>query len=143
MIKHFIKSNEMIYKLVLSLFKVYKKIQENIRVLIYRNSRHTSKILKFKEKHKGERCFIIGTGPSLRASDLDLLINEYTFASHRIFNIYDQTNWRPTYYVAQDERWIDKARKEINEIESEKFLPINSHLVLRNMWASNLFDHKN
>lgn len=57
-----------------------------------------------KDCHKGERCFIIGNGPSLTAEDLTALKNEYTFAANRIFYMFDKTEWRPTYYCAQD--WI-------------------------------------
>lgn len=52
--------------------------------------------------HKGERCFIIGNGPSLRAEDLDKLKNEVTFACNRINLIFNQTDWRPTYYCVTD-----------------------------------------
>ena len=54
--------------------------------------------------HKGERCFVIGNGPSLTAADLTLLKDEHTFAANRIFYIFDKTDWRPTYYGAQD--WV-------------------------------------
>lgn len=54
--------------------------------------------------HTGKRCFIIGNGPSLLAEDLDQLKGEYTFAANRIFKIFDQTNWRPTYYLSVDDR---------------------------------------
>lgn len=53
----------------------------------------------FNNKHKGERVFIIGNGPSLKHTPMDLLQNEYTIATNQISLIYDQTNWRPTYYV--------------------------------------------
>lgn len=53
-------------------------------------------------KHQGQRCFIIGNGPSLLPSDLDRLTNEITFASNRIYHIYSRTVWRPTYYISID-----------------------------------------
>ena len=58
--------------------------------------------LALKDIHKGERCFVIGNGPSLTAADLSLLKDEYTFAANRIFYIFDKTEWRPTYFGAQD-----------------------------------------
>lgn len=64
-----------------------------------------------KDIHKGERCFIIGNGPSLHGADLDLLCNEFTFAANRIFNIFPQTKWRPTYYMLLD----DRIQKEIQD----------------------------
>lgn len=62
--------------------------------------------------HKGKRCFIIGNGPSLRASDLDMLKSEYTFAANRIFSIFDQTEWRPTYYISTDDKMLNDCQNE-------------------------------
>src|SRR5699024_7865108 len=61
-----------------------------------------ARIEALRNCHKGERCFIIGNGPSLRAEDLDKLKNEITFACNRINLIFDQTDWRPTYYCITD-----------------------------------------
>lgn len=54
------------------------------------------------ELHKGERCFIVATGPSLTLEDLSLLRNETTFGMNSICRIYEKTDWRPTYYGIQD-----------------------------------------
>lgn len=35
--------------------------------------------IKFKDKHKGQRCFIVGNGPSIKNQDLSLLKDEITF----------------------------------------------------------------
>ncbi|KAB1658880.1 6-hydroxymethylpterin diphosphokinase MptE-like protein [Pseudoclavibacter sp. CFCC 11306] len=48
------------------------------------------------------RCFIIGNGPSLTPSDLELISGEDTFASNQIFRVFPRTSWRPKYYVVQD-----------------------------------------
>ena len=64
---------------------------------------YKERLLSFKDIHKGKRCFIIGNGPSLTAEDLTLLKDEYTFAANRIFYMFDKTEWRPTYYCAQDD----------------------------------------
>lgn len=61
--------------------------------------------------HAGKRCFIIGNGPSLRAQDLDQLTGEVTFAANRIYQIFDKTKWRPTYYLHIDV----PMRKEIED----------------------------
>lgn len=81
-------------------------------------------IKQFKDKHKGERCFIIGNGPSLKAEDLDKLKNEYTFASNFIFKINDQTDWRPSYYTTNDPWFCNSiSKKNISQIIAEyKFL---------------------
>lgn len=45
---------------------------------------------------------MIGNGPSLKAEQLDKLKDEVTFGVNRIHLIYNQTKWRPTYWVMQD-----------------------------------------
>ena len=52
------------------------------------NKRICDELKSYKNIHKGERCFIIGTGPSLKTEDLDKLKDEFTFSSHRIFEIF-------------------------------------------------------
>lgn len=62
-------------------------------------------ISEFKNCHEGERAFILGNGPSLNKIDLEKLDNEITFAVNKINLIFDETNWRPTYYVFDDIRF--------------------------------------
>jgi alcohol dehydrogenase class IV len=59
-------------------------------------------LASYKDKYKGQRCFLIGNGPSLKAEELDLLKDEYTFACNLIYHIFEQTTWRPTYYCISD-----------------------------------------
>ena len=59
-------------------------------------------IKKYKGVYLGKRCFIIGNGPSLNSDDLDKLCGEITFASNRIYYMFDKTCWRPTFYCIQD-----------------------------------------
>lgn len=63
------------------------------------------KFMPLKEvhnKHKGERCFIVATGPSLTIEDLALIKNETSFGMNSICRLYERTDWRPTYYGIQD-----------------------------------------
>lgn len=90
------------------------------------NSAFLEQLSKFKDSHKGERCFIIGTGPSLTIADLEALKDEVTFAPNRIYELLDKTTWRPTYYMCQDHNIIQTFGDRIKGIESEvSFLPIN------------------
>ena len=56
----------------------------------------------FKNKHIGQRCFIILTGPSLTIDDINLLKNEITFSVNSCIRLFDKTSWRPTYYLISD-----------------------------------------
>lgn len=46
---------------------------------IFREKGQYSYLKKYKDLHKGERCFIVGTGPSLTKADMDLIKNEKIF----------------------------------------------------------------
>jgi len=43
---------------------------------------NTRKLKALKDKYRGERCFILGNGPSLKKHDLRLLIDEYAFVTN-------------------------------------------------------------
>ena len=81
-----------------------------------------------KNIHEGKRCFLIGNGPSLQAEDLTCLHGhgELCFAFNRIYNIFDQTPWRPTYYISQDEKMLMGCADVVDRTEmGTKFVPIN------------------
>ena len=85
------------------------------------------KIAQYRNKYAGKRCFIVANGPSLRTVDLTLLHErgEITFAMNRIYMLFDQTAWRPTFYVCEDELIASGQQKELEEVEAEeKFIPI-------------------
>lgn len=79
------------------------------------------KILDYKDIHKGERCFIIATGPSLTMNDVESLKNEYTFSMNSICKLYDQTDWRPTYFAIQDNCVFEKMQ---DYIRAHKEVPV-------------------
>lgn len=60
------------------------------------------RIRALKDSHKGERCFVVGTGSSLRYEDLELIDGEYSFSSNSIFLTYEKTKWRPNCYGIVD-----------------------------------------
>lgn len=69
-----------------------------------------------RNSHLGERCFVIGNGPSLKTEDLDLLTREYTFASNKIYLAFEKTKWRPTYYSVEDLLVAQNNAERITEL---------------------------
>ncbi len=65
------------------------------------------RILNFKNRYKGARCFIIGNGPSLALSDLDKIKGEYSFGCNGIFGVFSETDWRPDFYCTLDDNIIE------------------------------------
>lgn len=75
------------------------------------------RIEMLKNRHRGERCFIIGTGPSLKICDLEKLSGEITFSVNSIFRLYNRTAWRPTYYHMMDDKgyvWYKNRQYRLN-----------------------------
>lgn len=79
---------------------------------------------KFRNINKGKRCFIIGNAPSLKYEDLEMLYNmgEICFGVNRIYKAFDNTKWRPTYYVAVDYQICKNDYNIIKDIDSTKFV---------------------
>ena len=71
--------------------------------------------VELKNKHEGERCFIVCTGPSLTLEDVEKLKGEYTFSMNSIFKCYDKTDWRPTYFGMSDWRFYKLFKNEFDD----------------------------
>ena len=76
------------------------------------------KLEGFKGKYSGKRCFIIGNGPSLQMSDLNMLAshNEYSFGANRIYVSFSDTIWRPSFYCIQDGEMIKQYHTQIEDL---------------------------
>lgn len=93
-----IRNNHLVRGCLLPFINILKKY----RYIKYQGSYDSNYIRKLKNTMTGKRCFIIGNGPSLEPEDLELLKCEKCFAFNRIFDIYNYTKWRPTYYMCTD-----------------------------------------
>ena len=78
----------------------------------------------FKDLHKGQRCFIIGNGPSLNRTDLSKLKNEVTFGVNSIFLMTDLNGFIPTYYSVCDSHVIaENVDRILDYPVQHKFFP--------------------
>lgn len=78
-------------------------------------------LLKLKDKYAGERCFIIGMGPSLTKEDLNMIKKEFTFGMNSIALQFDKDTWRPTFYGIQDIYVYPKVEQALlNENKKKK-----------------------
>ena len=57
-------------------------------------------LIKYKNKHEGEDCFIIGNGPSLNKTNLSLLNDYHVFGLNKIHLIFDSHKLQLSYHVA-------------------------------------------
>ena len=94
----------------------------------FEKTRLGKRLAGYRNKHKGEACVIVGNGPSLRAEDLQALHERgvVTFATNRVFKVFDQTYWRPTYYVSEDVLLMRDVQDVIRDMPVQgRFIPIN------------------
>ena len=74
---------------------------------------------RFKNSSLGKRCFIIGTGPSLRISDLDTLWEnkEISIGVNGIYKSFEYTRWRPDYYMVADLDAVHYGKQNIIDMD--------------------------
>ena len=72
----------------------------------------------YQNRHKGQRCFIVATGPSQSIEDFNKLKGEITFSVNSIYTCFSDTDWRPTYYCVQDRVVYEKNCKGIDELKA-------------------------
>lgn len=93
----------------------------------FERTRYGKEIAKYRGAYQGKRCFLVGNGPSLKAEDLTKLYvhDEITFAFNRIYNIFQETYWRPSFYISQDEKMLLGCVDIVDRLELPvKFVPI-------------------
>lgn len=78
--------------------------------------------LSLKDKHQGQRCFIIGNGPSLKETDLSLLQGEVTFGLNRIYLLFDELGFSTTYYVSINALVIEQCATDMKSLPCPKFI---------------------
>ena len=96
----------------------------------------------FYNKFRGNRCFIIGNGPSLNTHDLSLLKNEYTFGVNSFYYKTRETGFTPTFYVVEDSSVMKENINEIRAYDAPyKFFPTiykNLHEKMPNTFFFNM-----
>jgi len=59
-----------------------------------------SRLAALHNSRAGQRCFILGNGPSLRQTDLSKLRNEATIGLNRIFLAFPEMGFHTSYLVS-------------------------------------------
>ena len=88
------------------------------------------RIRKYRNAHQGQRCFIIGNGPSLNRTDLTKLRGETTFGMNRIFLMFPELGFQTTFLVTVNELVIEQSAEEIRQLQIPKFLSWRSRSYL-------------
>jgi hypothetical protein len=88
-------------------------------------------LAKLKDSHQGQRCFIIGNGPSLKQTDLSQLKSEFTFGMNRFYLIFPELGFSTTYYLSVNSLVIEQFAEDIRKLPIPKFLSWRSHNLIQ------------
>jgi len=80
-----------------------------------------SKLAVIKNQHRGERCFIVGNGPSLRVTDVSKLEGETTFGMNRIYLAFEEWGFPTSYLVCINSLVIEQVYQDFQELKIPKF----------------------
>ena len=94
------------------------------------------------DSHEGQRCFIVGNGPSINQTDLRPLAGEYTFLMNRGTLLLKRVpGWKPSYWVSVNPYVIrDYGQESYRTLPRDTiaFLPKNQWLAHRN-WENTIW----
>jgi len=79
-------------------------------------------IQNYKDIHKGERCFIIGNGPSVNKTDFSLIKNEINFGTNRLYESMKKLGINCTYHVTSNRYIVSTYYDDLCNIDVPIFL---------------------
>lgn len=130
--------NKFKYRIVSICYFIKKSLRITYSNYLFQRSHHKSdseNLLKeLRNKHEGKRGFIICNGPSLKAEDLTKIYEngDISIASNKIDKIFNQTQWRPTYYCVADEGYQYSLLDVMNHVPADvKFFRTDSFITTR------------
>ena len=82
--------------------------------------RTTEQLSALRNSSRGQRCFILGNGPTLQATDIRRLGSEVTIASNAIFLLFGETGFTPTYLTVEDRLVAEDRADELNSLTAPR-----------------------
>jgi hypothetical protein len=101
------------------IYRAYNAVSNTIYLFKFSSKKVLKKNIKFKGKHEGERCFVLGTGPSLNAlkdNELETLRREIVFGVNSLYKSKITSTIRPKYYALMDNLYWKKWSHTFSEI---------------------------
>jgi hypothetical protein len=98
-----------------------------------------ARLTLLKDVYQGERCFIVGNGPSLRQMDLSGLNGEYTFGMNRIYLAYEDWGFKTSFLVSVNDLVIEQCVDDFLALDMPRFFSWRS----RKYFPSGTFEGNN
>ena len=119
---------------------------------------HAKRAQFFQDIHRGERCFLIGSGPSLNETNLGLIRYELSYGVNTLYRGLDKFKIKCKYWGAVDGKLFAAQHKELLNLKTTLFLAEhagqrfleqketylknsrNAPIVLRNLGSMNIWN---
>lgn len=85
----------------------------------------------YRDSHQGERCFIMGNGPSLRQTDLSRLRGEFVFGLNRIYLMFPEMGFTTACLVVTNDLVLEQSASEMTALDIHKFFTWRSRRWFR------------
>lgn len=121
-------------------YNKFRKHNKELAEIVLRNA-------EFKDKHEGERCFILGNAPSIREQDLSLLENEVVMTVNQAARMKDFGKLKTNYHFFMDANFFrldlsDSGDREIFET-MKKIRTEDNNPICFFTWGGYEFAQKN
>jgi hypothetical protein len=84
--------------------------------------RNKARLETWRNKYAGQRCFVVGNGPSLKQTDLSKLADEFTFGMNRIYLAFDQFDFKTSCLVSVNDLVLEQCHQDIRSLGLPKFV---------------------
>jgi len=80
------------------------------------------RLAALKDTHHGQRCFIIGNGPSLKQTDLTKLRGEFSIGLNRIFLAFPELGFKTSMLLSVNDLVVEQSAAEIQGLGIPTFV---------------------
>jgi hypothetical protein len=81
-------------------------------------------------RYLGERCVVIGNGPSLNQMDLSLIKDEFTFGMNRVYLGFEDWGFSTSFLVAVNNLVVEQSREDLLALDLPKYISWHAHNLL-------------
>jgi hypothetical protein len=99
------------------------RLPESAQAALHPWRRESNQRLRsFRNRYAGERCFIIGNGPSLKKTDMRLLKDEYSFGMNRVFLMFPELGFKTSFLVSVNDLVIEQSIDDFQKVDIPLFV---------------------
>ncbi len=109
-----------------------QRLPADIEATVHPWRRETNQRLRaLRGQYQGQRCFVIGNGPSLRDTDMSKLKGEFTFGLNRIYLMFAELGFETSFFVSINDLVIEQSAVDIQQLKMPKFIAWHAHQWLQ------------